>query len=138
MIEQADNSLDLWREEGCQSIQKNFEVFCNLFSRAKDLAHRGQYNAAAVYAQIAAFHAQNKHCGFFTSLELEQILLVIGQQTLSKTSHFHQKHSSEDSLPENPKKILHVASSVTNPFSGIPRLIQRWIQQDTERRIHWH
>lgn len=49
----ATDIFTLWREEGRQNIQQNFEVFRSLVTQTKDLAEHGQYDAAAVYAQIA-------------------------------------------------------------------------------------
>jgi glycosyltransferase involved in cell wall biosynthesis len=128
MMEKMPNdTLSLWREEGSQSIQENFKVFRSLVAHAKDFTDRGKYDAAAVYAQIAGFHAQNRHCGLFASPELENILIKIGQSTIQNSSY------KSNSLHGKPKNILHVATNISDPFSGIPRLMRRWIQQDSER-----
>lgn len=124
----ANDTFSLWREEGRQSIQQNLEVFRSLVVQAKDFARRGQYDVAAVYAETAAFYAQFNHCGFFASRELEDILLTIGRQIKQTTLR-----SQEPALSKRPKNILHVSTRVSAPFSGIPRFIRRWMQQDTER-----
>ncbi|AKG23975.1 glycosyltransferase family 4 protein [Calothrix sp. 336/3] len=126
----ANDTFSLWREEGCQSIQQNFEVFRNLLASAKDLAECGKYDAASVYAQVAAFHAQYNHCGFFVSPELEHILIKIGRSTIPPISPSRNKSTL---FSGEPKKILHVSTNISSPFGGIPRLLRRWIQQDTER-----
>ncbi|BAY94738.1 MULTISPECIES: glycosyltransferase [unclassified Tolypothrix] len=123
----ATDIFTLWREEGRQNIQQNFEVFRSLVTQTKDLAEHGQYDAAAVYAQIAGLHAVHQHCGLLASFELEQILTSIGLKTMPGS--LYKNHS----LPGQPKNILHVASNIAEPFSGIPRLLRRWIQQDSDR-----
>jgi glycosyltransferase involved in cell wall biosynthesis len=122
-----NDALSLWREEGRQSIQVNLEVFRNLVTKAKNLTERGKYDAAAVYAQTAALNARNKHCGFFVSPELEHILLTIGQKAIQSKIDI----PTNTSLAARPKNILHVSTNVST-YSGIPRLIRRWIQQDTQ------
>lgn len=125
----AQDTLSIRREEGSQLIQENFTVFLSLLDQARDFAQRGKYDAAAVYSEIAAYHAQFKHCGLFASLELEDILLTIGRQIKQTSSDRNQKSS----LCKTPKKILHVSTNISSPFGGIPRFLRRWMQQDTER-----
>lgn len=125
----ANNTLSRWREENSLLIPQNFEVFRNLVAEAREFANHGNYNAAAVYAEIAAFHAQFKHCGLFSSPELENILLKIGRQITQTTV----TPTPEPSLSKRPKNILHVSTNISSPFGGIPRFIRRWIQQDTQR-----
>ncbi|PMB38558.1 glycosyl transferase family 1 [Fischerella thermalis CCMEE 5319] len=125
----ANNTLSRWREENSLLIPQNFEVFRNLVAEAREFADHGNYNAAAVYAEIAAFHAQFKHCGLFSSPELENILLTIGRQITQTTV----TPTPEPSLSKRPKNILHVSTNISSPFGGIPRFIRRWIQQDTQR-----
>jgi glycosyltransferase involved in cell wall biosynthesis len=124
----TSDRLNIWREEGRLLIQQNYKEFRHLVSQAKDLMQYGKYEAAAVYVGIAAQYAQFNHCGFYTSPELEQILLTIGQKTIS-TNLFPRKITS---LPGSPKNILHICTNVST-YGGPPRLIRRWIQQDTER-----
>lgn len=120
------NTLNLWREEGCRLIQQNNKAFRSFLSESKYLLDRGNYDAAAVYAQIAASHAHLNHSGFFVSPELEDILSIIGQKTIPTRSYTQKKTSQ---AKEKSRKILHV---VTRFFliGGSPRLMRRWIQQD--------
>ncbi|OWY66435.1 glycosyl transferase family 1 [cyanobacterium TDX16] len=124
----ASDTLNLWQEEGSRLIPQNFEVFRNLVARTRDFVRKGQYNTAAVYAEIAALYATEQHCGLFVSPELEQILLTIGQKaiptdfTLNRNSSFNQA----------PKNILHVSTAVMG-IGGHSRMLWRWIGQDTER-----
>ncbi|OKH53127.1 glycosyl transferase family 1 [Calothrix sp. HK-06] len=128
MEKTINDTLSLWREEGSRQIPQNFEVFRSLVVQAQEFAYNGKYDAAAVYAQTAALNARNKHCGLFVSQELEHILLMIGRKAIQ--SNFSPCKSI--SLPTKPRNILHVSTNVST-YSGIPRLIRRWIQQDTER-----
>jgi Glycosyl transferases group 1 len=124
------DTFSLWREEGSHLIQQNFEVFRSLIAKARKFAHEGKYDTSAAYAEMAAKHAGFKHCGLFVSPDLEQVLRLIGQKTMSSRSSISQRTSP----PELPKHVLHVATGVTY-LSGPPRLLGRWMQQDHER-IH--
>jgi hypothetical protein len=124
----ANDNLSLLREEGTRAIPKNLEAFNNLLLKAEDLMKREEFDAAAAYLQIAASHANVNHCGFYSCRRLEQILLEIGQIVISKSSLSRKEASS----PEKIKKILHVSTHVSD-IGGISRLLQRWIQQDSER-----
>ncbi|MFH7024937.1 MAG: glycosyltransferase [Heteroscytonema crispum UTEX LB 1556] len=129
MIEKTPNdTLSLWLEEGSRLIPENFDVFRTLVAQAKDLAQRGKYDAAAVYAEMAAFHAQWKHPGLFVSPELEHILHIIGHKGISKSLYSSKTITSDGKI----KNILHVASNISI-LGGIPRFIWRLIQQDGER-----
>jgi glycosyltransferase involved in cell wall biosynthesis len=125
MIEtMPQDALNLWRNEGNRLIPENFQVFRSLVDQAKNLTQSGNYEAAAVYGTMAAFYANWRHCGFFVSPELEQVLIAIGQQAIPTRSVPRSKHS--------PQKILHVSPAVAS-IGGHSRLIWRWIQQDVER-----
>lgn len=119
----SDHTPIVQYEKDCNAIEQNFATFQSLLLQAKAAMQQGKYDAAAVYGQIAASYAQSNHCGFFTSSELEQLLLTIGQRTIP--AHLYKRRL----LSDNPKNILHV-SSITSTYGGIPRLIWRWIQQD--------
>jgi glycosyltransferase involved in cell wall biosynthesis len=123
----TNDTLNLWKEEGSLLIQQNFKEFRSLVAQAKDLVQRGKYDAAAIYAEIAAFYAVGKHCGLFVSPELEFILCEIGKEAIQNKASPVQSSS----LHKTPKHILHVATSVKN-IGGHSRMIWRWIQQDTE------
>jgi glycosyltransferase involved in cell wall biosynthesis len=122
------DTFSLWREEGSLLIQQNFEKFRGLVAQAKDFLERGQYDAAALYAEIAAFYAVGKHCGLFVSPELEAILSEIGHKVIP-ISLSSNRRASLDKLP---KHVLHVATSVKS-IGGHSRMIGRWIQEDMER-----
>ncbi|BAY31545.1 family 2 glycosyl transferase [Nostoc carneum NIES-2107] len=124
------DTLSLWREEGIRQIPQNFEVFRSLVAQARDFTQRGQYDAAAVYGEMAATYANFRHCGIYTSPELEQVLIDIGRKVISQASDISK---SKDIL-EIPKisNILHIATSV-EPVGGLSKMLGRWIRQDTER-----
>ncbi|MBH8555300.1 glycosyltransferase family 4 protein [Nostocaceae cyanobacterium CENA357] len=125
----ANDTLNLWREEGNRQIPQNFEVFRNLVAQAKDYLKQGNHNMAAIYGDIAVEYASlNQHCGLFVSPELENLLLTIGKEALQSSSH----RSENRSLHEMPKNILHIVYGVWNT-GGHSRLLWRWIQQDAER-----
>jgi glycosyltransferase involved in cell wall biosynthesis len=122
------DTLSLWQKEGSLLLQQNFKEFRNLVAQAKDFEYCGNYNAAAVYAEIAALHAVNKHCGLFVSPELESILTKIGQKVIRISSNSSQLPS----LHKTQKHVFHVATLI-NSIGGHSRMICRWIQQDANR-----
>jgi glycosyltransferase involved in cell wall biosynthesis len=126
-IQITENILNLWREEGRNFIPQNFAMFNSLLTEAKNLVQQGQYDAAAVYGQIAANYAQLNHCGFFTNPELENLLLIIGK-TAIQANHSQKKKL----VSTKPTKILHVSTNISS-IGGISRLMGRWIKQDQER-----
>lgn len=127
-MERVNNTLSGWKEEGSRLIQPRIDVFRSLIARAKSLVESHQYDAAAVYAEIAACYTLYQHCGLFVSTELEHILLTIGQKAITQNNSIHQSIQ----LPKNPKHILHVATAV-GAIGGHSRMIWRWIQQDAAR-----
>lgn len=124
----ADTTLALWQEEGRQLIPQNFEVFRNLVARSQELAKSKQYDMAVVYGEMAASYASGKHCGLFVSLELESILLSVGQQVIGSNESYGRSSTSYPAF----KKVLHVATEMKT-IGGHSRLLWRWIQEDCER-----
>ena len=121
----SSDRLNFWREEGQLIIQQNFKEFHSLVTQAQDYVERGEYTMGAVYAEIAAAYACGKHPGLFTSWELEQLLIKIGQQAIPANTNRISRFSP-------PKKILHVSTYVAS-IGGHSRMIWRWINQDKER-----
>jgi glycosyltransferase involved in cell wall biosynthesis len=124
----ANDTLSVWREEGLQRILQNQKEFRDLFEQAKGFMNYGNYLAAAVYGEMAAYHATAEHSGFFVNQELEKILIDIGQQALS-TDFKPRKKVFEQTKPN---KVLHVLTSV-RAIGGHTKMLCRWIQQDAER-----
>lgn len=128
-METVNDTLSVWKEEGTRLIQPRIDVFRSLINQAKNLLERHQYDAAAVYAEVAACYTLYRHCGIFVSTELEDILLTIGQKAIRQQGDLINKNTL---LSKNPKNILHVATAVSS-IGGHSRMIWRWIQQDAER-----
>jgi glycosyltransferase involved in cell wall biosynthesis len=125
----VNNTLNLWRQEDSCLIQKNFEVFRTLVAQARDYTQRSQFEAAAVYAQIASLYANAKHCGLFVSPELEEVLQTIGQKVIpTNTADNSRSRSSEGTI----KNILHI-STYAMGIGGHSKMLWRWIQQDSQR-----
>lgn len=122
-----NESLIFWQEEGSRLIPQNYAVFSDLMAQANNLVTSSHYEAAAVYGQIAANYAQLNHCGFFTSPELESLLLTIGQKT--QLSNISLPNKIQKNSPQN---ILHVSTNISS-IGGISRLMWRWLKQDRER-----
>ncbi|BAZ24816.1 hypothetical protein NIES4073_57160 [Kalymmatonema gypsitolerans NIES-4073] len=127
-MNRVNDTLNLWKEEGSRLIQPRIDVFRSLIDRANNLVESHQYDAAAVYAEIAACYTLYQHCGFFVSTKLEHILLTIGQKAIQHSNSIH----ANIKLPKKPKNILHVATTVSS-IGGHSRMICRWIQQDAGR-----
>jgi glycosyltransferase involved in cell wall biosynthesis len=125
----SDNvHLNLWREDGIQSIQKNFVVFRDWVERTRQFVKHREYAAAAVYGEIAAVYANFDHCGLFFSPELEQLLVEVGREAIPEYSYSNCNYPPL----ETPQRVLHVATSVQS-IGGLSKLLGRWIQQDSER-----
>ncbi|BAZ68248.1 MAG: glycosyltransferase [Pelatocladus maniniholoensis HA4357-MV3] len=127
-METVNDTLSVWKEEGTRLIQPRIDVFRSLIDQTKNLVEKHQYDAAAVYAEIAACYTLYQHCGIFVSTELEHILLTIGQKAIQQSNSINKNIL----LPKNPKNILHVAT-VVGSIGGHSRMIWRWIQQDADR-----
>lgn len=128
-IATKDTLFGRWQAEGPERIRQNFEVFRDLVNRVKDYAKSGKYEAAAVYAEMAADYACWEHCGFFTSPELERVLISIGREAITANQN-HGNFDRHRPLARPHRRILHVASSVQG-IGGLSRMIWRWIREDT-------
>ena len=120
-----NDTLNFWREEGSHLIPQNYQIFKDFLDKASYFLQRNKYDTAAAYCQIAAFHAQLNHCGFFVSSELENILLTIGQKAISPQTYIHKKTSPS----KKARKILHVGTKFFG-IGGSPKIMLRWIQED--------
>lgn len=124
----ANDILSLWQKESRELIPQHFEMFHSLVTQARDFAENGNYDMAAVYGEMAAKYASGKHCGLFVSLELERILVSIGQNAIANSSYL-KKNSFSAGIPQ---KVLHVATSMLT-IGGHSRNLWRWVQQDPDR-----
>jgi hypothetical protein len=108
-------------------IEEHFAVFQKLADRAEDYLKKRNYNAAAVYAEIAAAYATHHHAGLYVSNRLEGILLSIGREIANRTS-IAEKDSQQ---PQAPRRVLHVITEGA-VIGGLTRMVWRWIQLDTQ------
>ncbi len=121
------DTLSLWQDEGRQVIPENHARFRGLVAQAaKHVKHR-QYRMAAVYGEMAAAFASGKSCGLFSSPELEQVLVSIGENVISS-----RNDGTYNTQPNGIRQVLHVATSMGS-IGGHSRMLWRWIQQDKER-----
>ncbi len=112
-------------------IRRHFEVFQHLLESSEDFAARGDFAAAAAYAQIAASHAYRNHGGLWSSSRLEAVLGDIGE---SLSYDAESRHWAGQERNEAPHRILHVMTTAYS-IGGHTRMVWRWIQQD-RRRSH--
>ncbi len=111
--------------EDTQQIAQNFIQFRHWVSQAQTYLQQNRYEAAAVYSSIAAYYASAKHCGIFTSPELEAILLCLGDRAISPPQKIP---------PQIPRlqHILHVATHILS-IGGHSKMLKLWIEQDAQR-----
>ncbi len=117
-----------WGAEGVDRLRSNHSLFRSLSSEARDLLAAGDYASAAVWCEIAGFHAATSHSGIFASHELEDIAGRIARAALGRGSAMPPPRARTGS----PTRILHVATFV-HPVGGLSRMIWRWIEQDAGR-----
>lgn len=104
---------------------RNFKVLVSLAERFL-LTH--QLDAAAVFGQMAAEYCSRNHPGLFASFGLEDLLVRIGQETMSSVSMCQGLHSTNGAV----NRVLHVLTQAHN-VGGHTRFVWRWIQRDAER-----
>ena len=111
-----------------ERLSSNFAVFQDLVRRSQGSLTKGQWTAAAAYAQIAAHCAWTLHGGIFASRTLERILGQIGQVVRPVA----QDCRTVRDYKAPPQHILHV---LTQAYStgGHTRFVWRWIAQDVDR-----
>ena len=107
-------------------LKENKSRFQNLIAMSKKCLERGQYNYAAGWAEIAAYHATWNHNGLFVSYELEKILWKISKQTV------HAEDRASTATTSNINKVLHITSMVSG-LAGLQNLLRRWIELDRGR-----
>ncbi len=111
----ANDSLAEWRDQGRQTIRENSEAFRSMVAKARQLAEAGRHDAAAIQGCAAAYHAQYRHAGLFTSFELENVLLAIGRATVRGS----RSTPARTAPAAGPNKVLHVSTKVSG-FGGPP------------------
>jgi hypothetical protein len=119
--------LEVWRRFGQERIPENASVFSNLVSRTTEYARRQEFDMAAVFGSIAAFHASVRHCGIWASAALENCLLDVGRRAIPPTFD----RNSRVVTPPARRHVLHVVSAVA-PVGGLSRMLWRWINEDRD------
>ncbi|MFE0018791.1 glycosyl transferase family 1 [Mesorhizobium sp. NPDC059054] len=104
-------------------MRHNYEEFQSLRGEAERCLEADDLNSAAAYVEAAVTLARKRHCGFYRSEPLEQILIEIARRTLPA--------KAEVARPVRTKigRVLHVAT-VLNEVGGLTRMMRRWIAAD--------
>lgn len=110
------------------AIREQFIVFQRLKDRAVGFLHRGSYETAAAYAQLAAHYASCNHTGLFSDPQIENLLLTIGHELPNSSNNREDRLTTTNP----PKSILHVLTQAAST-GGHTRLVKRWIDQDPDR-----
>lgn len=107
-------------------MRRNYEEFQNLRREAERCLEADDLNSAAAYVEAAVTLARQRHCGFYRSDPLEQILTEIARRTFAARV--------EATRPARTKidRVLHVAT-VLNEVGGLTRMMRRWIAADEGR-----
>ena len=110
------------------TMEENHREFEALSAQAESLYAKGNLNASAVYALLAAWIAAHSHCGLFASARLERLLTAIGRQAQGDEG----PPGRNADRPERFERVLHVASDVRN-LGGLANMLRRWIESDPSR-----
>ncbi|MCG8351025.1 MAG: hypothetical protein MI924_24920, partial [Chloroflexales bacterium] len=113
--------------DGRAIVLEHLAAFERMVARAEAFARSGQYQAAAVFAQIAAKYAVSQHTGLFASPQLERLLVAIGRRLPELHGTIQPRRAKE------PRRILHVLTQVAR-VGGHTRMLWRWIEQDGARQ----
>jgi hypothetical protein len=110
------------------TMEENHRQFEVLSAQAEALFTKGNLNASAVYALLAAWIAAHSHCGLFASARLERLLTAIGRQAQGDEG----PPGRNADRPERFERVLHVATDVRN-LGGLANMLRRWIESDPSR-----
>lgn len=109
-------------------IEGNSVAFDQLVAKAESGFRMHDWEAAAVYSQMAAHFAWCNHPGSFASRRLESILLRLG----GRREHTGNAQHIISKSREWPTNVLHVLTKAGS-IGGHTRLVSRWIENDAER-----
>jgi glycosyltransferase involved in cell wall biosynthesis len=107
-------------------LRENEQTFSAILDVARDHLRAGDVAAGFPTCELAAEFALHNHPGFFSSRELEE--LVLGM-----TNRPAQPPGGHAPAPERVGAVLHVMTEAY-PTGGHTRLVQRWMEQDRSRR----
>lgn len=113
-----------------REAQALFAEYEKTLKQAEAFHARGNLEAAAAYAGLAAHLTLSPHAGIYASPRLERLLTDIGRRTAEPTSY---------KRPADParklQRILHVVTDV-GPVGGLTNMLGNWIEQDKTRTHH--
>ena len=115
------------RDPAAERIAANFAAFEQRVRQAQDHYARGNREAAAVDAALAAHVATGTHCGIFWSPRLERLLNAIGRQLDDDVTSTSGRQPTQ-----RYQNVLHVCTEV-HQSGGLTNMISRWIKADRSR-----
>jgi glycosyltransferase involved in cell wall biosynthesis len=110
-------------------IERSFKSFQATVAASERLLRSGNYDAAAVCAELATDSAIWHHPGLLYSPRLERVLAAIGNATTDEITP--PGHAAPRSSP--PRDVVHVLTNAMG-IGGHTRFVWRWIQIDAGRR----
>ncbi len=121
---------------GAERMATNRRLFKEALKRGEDAFQKGDLQAVIAWSKVAAHFAFARHCGFYSSPELENLLLNLAQRIENQppdvSGTFYLKNK-----PENYGKMrfLHVITEGYDTGGHCP-FIARWIQNTTDKAVH--
>ena len=111
-------------DAGASRIDVHWAEFNRLVGRSRKSMQRGNIEAAAAWAQVAATYAWMQPVGLFASLEIEETLLEVGRALPT----FRQIRTRT----ADPRRVLHVLTQAY-PTGGSTQFVASWMRQDAHR-----
>ncbi|MDF2803946.1 MAG: glycosyltransferase like family protein [Anaerocolumna sp.] len=109
-----------------QILNLNKKEVCNYINNAEICLNNRDFEQASKWCYMAAKYASDNHPGFYTSVELERILIECANNLPST-------HEDISVPPKHPKKrnVLHILSEGYST-GGHTRLAKNWMQKDSD------
>ena len=109
-----------------ERIRSNYANFDVHAQNAERCFARGDLEASAAHASLAAWVAAHSHCGFFASPRIERLLTAIGKRMVTPLPPVDAKRT------EPFRRVLHVSGEVS-AVGGLATMLRRWIESDPGR-----
>lgn len=124
--EKISDLFDFDKISALEIVNNNKNEFLRYVNNAKNSLHNRNYEEASKWCFEGARYASENHPGFYTSPELEKILMECA-------GHVPQSNYKLDIPPINSKrrKVLHVLSEGYST-GGHTRLVKNWIEKDSD------
>ncbi len=124
--EETSDLFDFDKISALEIVNNNKNEFLRYVNNAKNSLHNRNYEEASKWCFEGARYASENHPGFYTSPELEKILIECA-------GHVPQSNYKLDIPPINSKrrKVLHVLSEGYST-GGHTRLVKNWIEKDSD------